>query len=73
TNKVISGTPGITDNTIINNILEPILNIYQSDIRSNPKTAFNNDQTKQPKDIIEADKIFDEIKLEMETKNKYST
>uniref|UniRef100_A0A914MQI4 Uncharacterized protein n=1 Tax=Meloidogyne incognita TaxID=6306 RepID=A0A914MQI4_MELIC len=63
TNNAIGGTPGVTDSAVKTNILEPILRIYMTDIKSNPKGAFNQDVTKQPKDIIEADKLFGEIKL----------
>lgn len=63
TNNAIGGTPGVTDSAVKTNILEPVLRIYMTDIKSNPKGAFNQDVTKQPKDIIEADKLFGEIKL----------
>ncbi|CAK5048272.1 unnamed protein product [Meloidogyne enterolobii] len=62
-NTAIGGTPGVTDSGVKTNILEPVLRIYMTDIKSNPKGAFNQDVTRQPKDIIEADKLFGDIKL----------
>jgi hypothetical protein len=61
--KEISDTAGITDDKIKNELLEPILRIYSADIRSDQKQAFTKDKTKQPKNINEADKIFEEIRL----------
>nr|CAD2177568.1 unnamed protein product [Meloidogyne enterolobii] len=62
-NTAIGGTPGVTDSGVKTNILEPVLRIYMTDIKSNPKGAFSSDVTRQPKDIIEADKLFGDIKL----------